>query len=283
MLDPQPGQVVLDGTIKLGGHAAAILPRITPGGLYIGLDWDERMLAQARDRLRPEWDAHVLKLYAASYADFPEVLAQAGVESVDHMLLDLGINSAQLDDPTRGFSFEREGPLDMRFDAEGETQAVDLVNKLSETDLANVLYELGGETHSRRIAKRICQARHSRRIVTTAQLARIVESAIGRSGRIHPATKTFQALRIAVNRELENLERFLEQTPQYLKPGGKLAVISFHSLEDGAVKRFLKSAKKSGTFEELTKRPVVADTDERDENPRSRSAKLRVAVRVESQ
>lgn len=275
---------MLDGTIGLGGHAAEILPRIAPDGLYVGLDLDERMLALARDRLRPMWDADILKLYAASYADFPDVLSEAGVEGVDHMLLDLGLNSAQLDDAARGFSFDRDGPLDMRFDGDGETQAVDLVNKLGETELANLLYELGGETHSRKIAKRICQARHGRRIVTTGQLAAIVESACGPGrGRIHPATKTFQALRIAVNRELENLNRFLDQAPNYLNPGGKLAVISFHSLEDGAVKRFFRAAKKDGALDELTKRPIVAETDERDENPRSRSAKLRVAVRPTAQ
>jgi 16S rRNA (cytosine1402-N4)-methyltransferase len=284
LLEPQPGQVVLDGTIGLGGHAAVLIPRISPGGRYVGIDLDQAMVAAARERLA-DAPADMLQLFTGSFADFPDYLQRAGLMQVDHMLLDLGVNSAQLDDAGRGFSFDRDGPLDMRFDRQQKQQAVDLVNGMTERDLADLFYQLGQEGLSRKIARRICQARHGARIRTTKMLARVVESAVSAAGvrprgRIHPATRVFQALRIAVNRELENLERFLEQVPEHLRPGGRLAVISFHSLEDGIVKRFLRAAKVAGTLQELTKRPVIAAATERAANPRSRSAKLRVAERL---
>jgi 16S rRNA (cytosine1402-N4)-methyltransferase len=205
------------------------------------------------------------------------------LKEVDHMLLDLGVNSAQLEDPSRGFSFDREGPLDMRYDRRQETLALDLVNRLPEHELADLFYHNAQEANSRKIARRICQVRHERRITTTSELARAVESVyakIGRSsGRIHPATRVFMALRIAVNDELNSLRAFLRQVLEHLRPGGRLAVISFHSLEDGIVKRFFRAARASGALEEITRRPIVADATERSTNPRSRSAKLRVAVR----
>jgi 16S rRNA (cytosine1402-N4)-methyltransferase len=283
LLEPRPGQVILDGTIGLGGHAAVLLPLIHPGGRYIGVDLDEELLAEARTRLAGSAEG-VLALYQANFADFPDVLAQAGLRDVDHMLLDLGVNSAHLADASRGFSFEREGPLDMRFDRRQELRALDLLNGLPERELADLFYQNAQEHNSRKIAKRICQVRHEGRITTTLALARAVESASGRSGggRIHPATRVFQALRIAVNAELDNLQRFLERAVEHLRPGGKLAVISFHSLEDGLVKQFVRQAKAAGTLEELTRRPVIADPEERRNNPRSRSAKLRVAVRLAS-
>ncbi len=282
LLNPQPGQVILDGTVGLGGHALALLPRIQPGGRYIGLDVDEAMLRGARDRLGET--AEGWTLYQASYTAFPEVLAAAGVQAVDHVLLDLGVNSAQLEDGERGFSFERDGPLDMRYDRSQEVRALDLVNRLPERELADLFYHNAQEGNSRKVARRICQVRHAGRITTTLALARAVESAYaarGRSGgKIHPATRVFMALRIAVNRELENVREFLRLVPAYLREGGKVAVISFHSLEDRIVKQFMRAAKAEGTFEELTSRPVIADAAERAANPRSRSAKLRVAARL---
>ncbi len=277
-LDPQPGDVVLDGTVGLGGHAAAILPRILPGGRYIGLDLDESILHAARKRLGEFGEA--VQLFKTNYVEFPEVLAEIGVPRVQRMLLDLGVNSAQIDDAARGFSFDRDGPLDMRFDTAQKTKALDLVNGLSERELADLFYEFGQESQSRKIAKRICQVRHVGRITTTQALARAVQSASAAEmpGRIHPATRVFQALRIAVNRELSNVERFLEIAPQHLSPAGRVAVISFHSLEDVLAK---KAFKRGGLFEELTKRPEVAEEAERRRNPRSRSAKLRVAQRLE--
>jgi 16S rRNA (cytosine1402-N4)-methyltransferase len=284
LLEPRAGQVILDGTVGVGGHAAALIPRISPGGRYIGIDLDEAMLSRARQRLA-EFPAGAVTLFQANFTDFPDCLREAGLGQVDHMLLDLGVNSAQLEDASRGFSFDREGPLDMRFDRKQKLQALDLVNRMSERELADLFYQFGQEALSRKIAKRICQARHHARIRTTQALARAVESAVTAGGarprgRLHPATRVFQALRVAVNRELENLERFLEQAPEYLRPGGRLAVISFHSLEDGLVKRFLRAAHAEGAMRELTKRPVVADASERAANPRSRSAKLRVAERL---
>ena len=286
LLDPQPGQIVLDGTVGLGGHAAALIPRISPGGRYIGLDLDESVLAKARERLAGLSTAQ-LDVLPLNYAAFPDALQRTGVVAVDLALLDLGVNSIQLDDPTRGFSFDKEGPLDMRFDRSQRQQAVDLVNRLSEKDLADLFYEFGQEGASRKIARKICQVRHEGRITTTGVLARAVESvfAAGQArvvGRIHPATRVFQALRVAVNRELDNLSSFLARTTAHVRVGGKLAVISFHSLEDGIVKRFLRDARAAGTWMELTREPLIADEDERRRNPRSRSAKLRVAQRVES-
>jgi 16S rRNA (cytosine1402-N4)-methyltransferase len=283
LLEPRPGQVILDGTLGLGGHAAALLPLIQPGGRYIGIDLDEGLLAEARTRLMG-LGGTALALYQANFADFPDVLAQAGLRDVDHMLLDLGLNSAQLENASRGFSFDRDGPLDMRFDCRQELRALDLVNGLPERELADLFYQNAQEHNSRKIAKRICQVRHEGRITTTLALARAVESSSGRmgGGRIHPATRVFQALRIAVNAELDNLRRFLERAVEHLRPGGKLAVISFHSLEDGLVKQFVRQAKAAGTLDEVTRRPVIADPEERRNNPRSRSAKLRVAVRLAS-
>ncbi|MBU0637620.1 MAG: 16S rRNA (cytosine(1402)-N(4))-methyltransferase RsmH [Planctomycetes bacterium] len=285
LLDPRPGQVILDGTVGLGGHAAALLPMILPNGRYIGIDLDQAMLDAAHERLASVGGVAV-HLEQSSYAVFPDVLAAQGLGQVNHMLLDLGVNSAQLAEPARGFSFERDGPLDMRYDRRQPRQAQDLVNRLSESELADVLYEFGQEGMSRKVARRICQVRHEARITSTRALAQAVVSAYGaggkpRAGRLHPATRVFQALRIAVNNELANLQEFLEQATDYLAPGGRLAVISFHSLEDGIVKRALRAARSAGTMEELTRRPILADAHERRRNPRSRSAKLRVAQRLD--
>ena len=283
-LDPRAGQVILDGTGGLGGHACALLPRILPGGRYSGLDLDEVMLGEARVRLGTAPPGSV-ELVQANFAALPEVLARLGFEQVDHILLDLGVNSAQLADRTRGFSFEQDGPLDMRYDRRSERRALDLVNALPEDELADIFYYNGQELASRKIAKRICQVRHAGRITTTLALARAVESAYAalgerRGGRIHPATRVFQALRIAINDELNNLRAFLDGVVAHLRPGGKLAVISFHSLEDGIVKDFVRAAKAAGTMDDLTRRPISADPQERTANPRSRSAKLRVAQRL---
>jgi 16S rRNA (cytosine1402-N4)-methyltransferase len=192
------------------------------------------------------------------------------------------VNSAQLADPARGFSFDAEGPLDMRFNPDESQAALEVINGASETELADLFYHYGGESQSRKIAKKICQVRREGRITTTKVLATTVAAAIGSGGKTNPATRVFQALRIAVNRELENLERFLEQIGDWLRPGARLAVISFHSLEDSIVKKFLREAKRAQTFNEITKRPVGAAPDERRRNPRSRSAKLRVAERMEA-
>lgn len=284
LLDPRPGEVVLDGTVGLGGHAERLLERIMPDGLLIGMDLDERMLAIAGRRLARFGDR--VRLAKGNFADFEEALEQFEVRRVNVMLVDLGINSAQLDDPIRGLSFGQDGPLDMRLDREQQTQALDLVNSMPEDELADVIYDYGQESFARKIARRIRQIRQDRRITTTRQLAGIVEWVYVREGRAgrsktHPATRTFQALRIAVNRELENLERFLPRAIERLAPGGRLGVISFHSLEDGVAKRAMREARKAGVVRELTNRPLVPDAAEVKANPRSRSAKLRVSQRVE--
>ncbi|MFO0839678.1 MAG: 16S rRNA (cytosine(1402)-N(4))-methyltransferase RsmH [Phycisphaerae bacterium] len=278
---PAAGEWVFDGTVGLGGHASAIVPRIRPDGSYIGVDLDGDMLTTARERLAEYGDR--VRLIAGNFADARAILGEQGIDAVDVLLLDLGVNSAQLDDAGRGFSFDRDGPLDMRFDRSAATRALDLINRLSERELADMFYEFGQEGLSRKIAKRICQVRHGGRITTTLVLARAVESALASAGdaggKIHPATRVFQALRVAVNGEFDNLRRFLGQAFDLLRPGGRLAVISFHSLEDGLVKQAMREAVATGRAEELTRRPVVAEEPERSQNPRSRSAKLRVARR----
>ncbi len=286
LIDPQPGEVVLDGTVGLGGHAAAIVPRLSPGGRYVGLDLDSEMLRTARERLGQFTDAAV-DLCHLSYADFPAALERLGLDAVDHMLLDLGVNSAQLTERERGFSFDADGPLDMRYDRTGDAPtAADLVNALPENELANLFYYNAQEGNSRKIAKRICQVRHQGRITTTLALARAVATAQGARGgaprpsKINPATRVFQALRIAVNGELDNLRQFLLQVVAYLRPGGKLVIISFHSLEDREVKQFVREQKAARVFGDLTPRPVIAEPAERSENPRSRNAKLRVARKM---
>ena len=285
LLDVRPGGLWVDGTVGLGGHALALLPRILPDGRYIGLDLDADMLAVARERLAA-FPAAAIHLEKMNYAEFPQVLDQLGIAGVDHILLDLGVNSAQLAVPQRGFSFDAEGPLDMRFDQGQKTRALDLVNTMSERELSDLFYEFGQEGLSRKIAKRICHVRHDTRITTTGALARAVESVHAsegvRPGKTHAATRVFQALRVAVNRELDNLKQVLALAARYLRTGGKLAVIAFHSLEDGIVKEFLRAEKAAGRMTEITKRPEIADESERIANPRSRSAKLRVAQRLSS-
>lgn len=286
LLSPCPGDVVVDATVGAGGHAGLMAGRIGSEGVLCGLDVDSEAL-----RITGEWlgncDCRTL-LYQASFAELETVLGEAGIAQVDVLLADLGVSSMQLADPQRGFSFNIDGPLDMRMDQRLEERAVDLVNRLGEQDLANLIYEYAQERLSRRIAKRICLARRDGRITTSARLAELVCQAVGahphaRRSKIHPATRTFQALRIAVNDELTALARLLEQAPQYLKPGGRIGIISFHSLEDGMVKRDFRRRKDEGTYEIMTKRPVVAGEEEREANPRARSAKLRVARRTESE
>ncbi len=238
------------------------------------------MLAAAQRRLADVSEGLRCDLRNSSYADFPAVLDDLGVDQVDVMLLDLGINSAQLDDAARGFAFDRDGPLDMRFDQRQRRSALDLVNQLDEAELADLIYQFGQDGQSRRIAREICRARRDRRITTTRELASIVARALDAGGRTNPATRVFQALRIAVNHELENLATFLEQAPRYLRAGGRIGIIAFHSLEDGQVKRAFREGRRAGTYRELTRRPVGPEAAEQRGNPRARSAKLRVAERL---
>lgn len=283
LLDPQPGLTVLDATLGRGGHAELILPRIA-GGRFLGLDLDPGNLDYAQSRLQPLAAEHdvELSLHHQSFVAAEKAMADAGVQAVDRLLADLGFSSNQMGDPQRGLSFAEPGPLDMRLDPTAAVTAEDLVNTLGEKDLADLIYGLGEERLSRRIARKIVETRGERPITTTEQLAQLVRSAYGPAGRkirIHPATRTFMALRIAVNDELGSLERLLEQLPQWLAEGGRAAIISFHSLEDRRVKRaFLDLAQTQG-WHRLTRKPLTASEDERGKNPRSRSAKLRAIER----
>lgn len=280
LLDPEGKKTLLDCTVGLGGHAEPLLEAAGGEAMLIGIDLDESNLLITKQRLA-RFGGRV-RLFAASFADVDDVLAEAGVERVDAILADLGVASSQLDDPSRGFSFQADGPLDMRMRREGPT-AADLVNTLGEKELADLIRRLGEERFSRRIAGAIVRARRSRRIERTLELARIVARAYPPTRhrrRIHPATRTFQALRIRVNRELESLSALLERIPARLNVGGRAAVISFHSLEDRLVKRAFASAVRSGSFRSLTPKPRTPGPEEIARNPRSRSAKLRVMERI---
>jgi 16S rRNA (cytosine1402-N4)-methyltransferase len=272
-LDPQPGQTIVDCTVGAGGHARLIAERIGPSGRVIGLDQDPAMLELARPKLA-DWPVTIVH---AAFDQIAEVLQDHGITTVDAILADLGISSDQLDDPNRGLSFQHNAPLDMRMDpTRGET-AADLLRRLPERDLADLIFQFGEERFSRRIARRIVDVREREPIALTGQLADLVRRCVprGRSP-IDPATRTFQALRIAVNDELESLDRLLTMMPTILKPGGRAVVISFHSLEDRRVKRAFRE---STAWTVLTKKPVTASEDEERMNPRSRSAKLRAAAR----
>jgi 16S rRNA (cytosine1402-N4)-methyltransferase len=265
--------VIVDGTVGAGGHARLLAERLSPGGRLLGLDRDPAMLALARGQL----EGLPIELVHAAFDELPAVLAERGLAAVDGVLADLGFCSDQLEDPARGLSFSLEGPLDMRLDPSVGEPAEALVNRLSERDLANMIYEYGEERFSRRIARKIVAARQRARVTTTGQLADLVRQCVPRRGRsLDPATRVFQALRIAVNDELGALERLLAALPACVKPGGRAAIISFHSLEDRRVKNAFRDR---SVWEALSKKPVVAGAAELSRNPRARSAKLRAAVR----
>ena len=278
LLAVRPGGLWVDGTVGLGGHAAAILRASTPDGRLLGLDRDGETLERAGERLAEF--AGRARLEQADYRELPQRL---GDERADGILLDLGISSAQLDDPERGFSFQADGPLDMRMDRSRGESAEEVVNRTREAALADILYAFGEEPASRRIARAIVFERERERIRSTGRLAEIVRRAAPRSRRpgLHPATRTFQALRIRVNRELEGLEDALERAAACLAPGGRLVVIAFHSLEDRAVKQAFRSLAAKG-FRPLTRKPLRPGDEETRRNPRSRSARLRAIAREEA-
>jgi 16S rRNA (cytosine1402-N4)-methyltransferase len=278
LLDPQPGQVVVDATVGAGGHTRLLAERVGPTGRAIGLDRDAAMLDLARPRLA----GLPVTLVQGGFERLRAVLNDLGVDAVDAVLADLGVCSDQLDAAERGFSFSTSGPLDMRMNpGEGEP-ASSLLQWMNERELADLFYTLGEERHSRRVARKIVEVRQHQPLETTEQLAEVVRRCVPRAkGRhaIDPATRVFQALRIAVNDELRSLERLLADLPRCLRSGGKAALISFHSLEDRRVKRAFKDRT---TWEPLTKKPVTASEEETRSNPRARSAKLRAARRIEA-
>ena len=277
----RPGAVVVDATLGLGGHAQTMAEKIGPQGHLIGIDQDDAAIAIARGRLQGFKGR--LDIVKSNFSRMDKVLSDLGVAAVDAVLFDLGVSSMQFDSPQRGFSFRTEGPLDMRMDAESSTSAEDLVNEASEQELADLIFQYGEERFARRIARHLVAARAGARIRTTTQLADIVLRSLPRGyqrDRLHPATRTFQALRIAVNRELEVLPEALGIAFKNLKPGGRMAVISFHSLEDRIVKEAFKALWRQGRATLLTKKPLIPAEAEAADNPRARSAKMRAIERV---
>ena len=269
------GGTYIDATVGLGGHSLEIAKRLGAPGHLIGFDKDPKALEIARERLTGEDWPRVELLHGS----FAELIKNQKPRATNGILADLGVSSLQISDAARGFSFQADGPLDMRMNPLSEPSAEQVVNQIDERELADLIYEFGEERRSRRIARAIVR---SRPILTTAQLAAVISTAARsmKHERIHPATRTFQALRIFVNRELDDLRKLLEAAPQLLKPGGRLVVISFHSLEDRIVKDAMREGAKLGQYRLLTKKPVTASEEEIDRNPRARSAKLRAAERV---
>lgn len=293
-LQIHPGAIAIDCTIGGGGHTERLLDSSAPDGRVLGLDADPAALRRVNARLGQAVQDGRLMMVQSFFQDVAKVAATVHFEQVDAILLDLGVSSFQLETPERGFSLMHSGPLDMRFDPQQGEDAADIVNEWQEDEIADILYRYGEERRSRRIARGIV---HNRPITTTDQLAAVVERAIGgrKGSRIHPATKTFQALRIAVNAELAQLEVTLPQCLELLRPGGRMAVISFHSLEDRIVKQWMVSeasdfvrdpmhpfggTERVPTLRLVTRKPLTATSTEISSNPRSRSAKLRIAERI---
>jgi len=278
-IDPRAGMTVVDCTVGLGGHSAALLKRISPGGRLIGIDFDPRNLEIARASL--DATGGRFDLFHNNFAALPTVMGQAGVEKVDAILADLGVASPQIDDPARGFSYRQPGPLDMRMDPTRGKPASELVNRLSEKELAGAFLELGDETDAPQIARLIVERRKVRPISTAEELTEIICEARdftlkrAAGAKLHPAARTFQALRILVNREMANLERLLAVGPACLAAGGVIAIISFHSGEDRRVKEAFRSGMREGIYRRVSEGPIVADEREQKGNTRSRSAKLR--------
>jgi len=284
ILDCRPGRIYADGTVGGGGHSRGILEKISPSGRVIGLDWDEEALERARKNLSPFGGRFELR--RANYRDCKSVLESLSIPGVDGVLLDLGVSSEQLESRDRGFSFRWDAPLDMRMSQETMTTAQDLVRKLPAGELETLLREFGEERWARRIARNIVRRRQKAPLRTTRELVEVIERSVPPQRRgIHPATKTFQALRISVNEELNNLKLFLADAPELLKPGGRLCIISYHSLEDRIVKnRFREWARgeerKNPPFGLLTPKPVVPSEEEISRNPRARSAKMRAIEKL---
>jgi len=295
-LRPERGKVIVDGTLGAGGHAEAILERITPGGRLIGIDRDPEAIARAKERL--DAMAASVSYHRENFRGIRSVLDGEGIDAVDGVLLDLGVSSMQLDEAARGFSFRGDGPLDMRMGPDAPRTAAEIVNEDSEDELTRILYRFGEERWARRIAQFIVEARERRPVRTTGELAKIVENAVpagARRGRKHPARKTFQALRIAVNHELEDLKEGIAEGIGSLAPSGRIVVLAYQSLEDRIVKSTFNSLARGSDYppghpldkppilEVLTRKPVRPTPEEIEENPRCGSAKLRAALRREGQ
>lgn len=276
LLDPKPGGIYVDATIGLGGHSEELLKLIGPQGRLIGIDRDDEALRLAEKRLS---DRRVT-LKRGDFSDMESMLKQEGISEVEGILFDLGVSMVQLKEPERGFSFLSDERLDMRMDRRQGLSAWVVVNRYPEKEIERILREFGEERLSKKISKAIVRWRSKKTIDTCSELSGIVESVYGRKGRLHPATKTFQALRIEVNRELDSLRAGLDASLKLLKKGGRLCVISYHSLEDRIVKKFMANCSKKGFLRMITKKPIIPDPRELRSNPSSRSAKLRAAERI---
>jgi 16S rRNA (cytosine1402-N4)-methyltransferase len=294
VLDPHPGEIAVDCTLGLAGHAVAIAQRLTPAGKLIGLDWDEDNLSRARAVLAET--GLPFAAHAENFAALPNVLASAGTGGADIILADLGMSSMQVDDPERGFSYVRDGPLDMRMDRSRGRTAADILATISEDELARALRELGDEEEADRIAAALVHAREAQPIRRTGDVTRLIAAALGKPGtresgwrlrpardrwNLHPAARTFQSLRLLVNRELPNLAQLLRVLPEMLRPGGRAAIISFHSGEDRLVKASFRDGLQAGIYVRIAPEPLRAARSEQLDNPRSRSAKLRWATKAD--
>lgn len=280
-LNLAPQNIIVDATVGGGGHAIEIVKKIAPNGLLIGIDKDNEALDIASRRLEPYRD--LVKLINKDFRYTTEILSNMGVDKIDGILFDLGISSIQMERPERGFSIKNNGPLDMRMDMSLDVTAQKLVNRLREDELSEIIKNFGEERFHKRIARNIVNTRVKKPITTTFELAQIVVHSMPagyRYQKIHPATRTFQAIRIMVNNELDSLKEALLEMPSILKKGARVCVISFHSLEDRIVKNVFKDFHKQGVLKIVTKKPVIAQEEEVLENPRARSAKLRVAEKA---
>ena len=286
-LNPQSGQVFVDGTANGGGHTFAITERVVPNGKVVAIEWDAEIASNLELKVKSSKLKENIKVVNDNYANLKDILESLKIEKIDGMVLDLGFSSLHLESSGRGFSFQKDEPLDMRYAQDQELTAYEIVNGWPEEDIARILRDYGEERFAYRIAKSIYDQRKREKITTTNNLVKVIEMAVPafyKRGKISCATRTFQALRIAVNRELDNIEKVLPQIVEVLNSRGKIAVISFHSLEDRIIKNFFREKAKEestgGRIKIITKKPIIASEDEMRENPRSRSAKLRVAEKI---
>lgn len=285
-LSIKEGDSVIDATLNGGGHAREIIKRIMPSGMFLGIDWDKGIVEQTEQSLRKEFNAYPqdrMKFSWSNYADVKHICAREKISSADILLADLGFSSEQIDDPQRGLSFMHEGPLDMRYDRQSENpSAAQVVNSFSQEALGDIISVYGEEPHARKIARMLVKERKKERIYTTRHLTEIIEQTVPRRRWhcIHPATRTFQALRIYVNHEFDNVRALLQAVPQILISGGRIGIISFHSLEDRIVKQTFRKWEEEGIARIITKKPIIPTDEEIEKNPRSRSAKFRIAQKI---
>jgi 16S rRNA (cytosine1402-N4)-methyltransferase len=279
-LNPQPNENFIDATINGGGHAFAILEKTGPNGKLLGIEWDEEIFKNLKAKFENTKLKERIIIVNDNFKNLKKIIEKENFQNPNGIIFDLGFSSWHIEKSKRGFSFMKDEILDMRYDKKSDLRAIDILNKWQERDIEKILREYGEEKYSKKIAKAIVEERRKKPILKTSELSCLVEKIVRKRGKIHPSTKTFQALRIAVNQELENLKEVLPQAIEVLKSKGRLVIISFHSLEDRIVKNFFKEKAKEGVIEILTKKPIIPSKKEIKENPRSRSAKLRAIKKI---